>query len=472
MQVEDFNSIDFNIFPFEAPMDTAIPTINNEQDLYNILLDENVPQIPAMDLQEQLNFLTPTGMDGSIIEQPVQSEEENSFSYSSSPSSISSPSFTPSSPSDEELLNQLLNGDPTALARIIGSEEQQGINPFVLIKQEDDVDVAQQIDTNQASTANEKPRKRRKTNNNNGVTNNSGSCSSSPVITGQKRTHDEAFNALLDEPNPEVVVNMTTAELKQLKNHFSPEQVKEIKKQRRMLKNRLSAHESRMRKKNHIDELEAQIAEINKDRDELRQKVDELSTENQQLKKEVDVLRKETADNTVIQSVLNGVSNLTTTVPSEPAVVPIRTDKQRVHTSSRPSSPGGNIKTMGVCLAVVLFSFGMFFNSHPDFANSVGPSFPFENMIMEPSAALKFAVPDNTHKFNSIPAESRQRVGNKVILGQEEIKPVTFMAEAYKVDLSNYGAEGVNKTSLVLVPISNFDQYTNSSIIVGPPSPL
>jgi len=265
---------------------------------------------------------------------------------------------------------------------------------------------------------------------------------------------------------------MTTAELKQLKNHFSPEQVKEIKKQRRMLKNRLSAHESRMRKKNHIDELEAQIAEINKDRDELRQKVDELSTENQQLKKEVDVLRKETADNTVIQSVLNGVSNLTTTVPSEPAVVPIRTDKQRVHTSSRPSSPGGNIKTMGVCLAVVLFSFGMFFNSHPDFANSVGPSFPFENMIMEPSAALKFAVPDNTHKFNSIPAESRQRVGNKVILGQEEIKPVTFMAEAYKVDLSNYGAEGVNKTSLVLVPISNFDQYTNSSIIVGPPSPL
>jgi len=263
---------------------------------------------------------------------------------------------------------------------------------------------------------------------------------------------------------------MTTAELKQLKNHFSPDQVKEIKKQRRMLKNRLSAHESRMRKKNHIDELEAQIAEINKDRDELRQKVDQLNTENQLLKKEVDVLRKETADNTVIQSVLNGVSNLSTS--SEPTTVPIRSDKQRVHTSSRPSSPGGSIKTMGVCLAVVLFSFGMFFNSHPDFANSVGPSFPFEDMIMEPSAALKFAVPDNTHKFDSIPAESRQRVGNKVILGREEIKPVTLVAEAYKVNLSNYGGEGVNKTSLVLVPISNFDQYTNSSIIVGPPSPL
>jgi len=489
MQVEDFNSIDFNIFPFEPPtIETLNPAMTSEQDLYNILLEE-IPEIPTMELQEQLSFLTPTGMEG-MTEQPVHSEEEN-FSYSSSPSSTSSPTLAPSSPSDEELLNQLLNGDPTLLNQVINPE---GINPFVLIKQESELDKSDLPNNN---TNNDKQaRKRRRTNNGSTASNNStpvSSSSSSPAITGQKRSHDDAFVSLLDEPNPEVVVNMTTAELKQLKNHFTPEQVKEIKKQRRMLKNRLSAHESRMRKKNHIDELEARIAEINKDREELRQKVNSLTLENQQLKEEVQILRKESEENSVIQSVLNGVQNLTTatTPPAEPPTE--APEKQRIY-HSRPSSPSGNIKTMGVCLAVVLFSFGMFFNSHPDFTNSRGPSIPFENMIFnEPSAALKY--PEVTQaKTYSVPMESRQRVGGKVILSKDDVakestintrevnsptKTSVFMAEAYEVCLPNYGARGVNKTSLVLVPLiqnclgnTNYHRFTNSSIIVGPPSPL
>eukprot|EP00002_Diphylleia_rotans_P022945 TRINITY_DN4506_c0_g1_i1.p2 TRINITY_DN4506_c0_g1~~TRINITY_DN4506_c0_g1_i1.p2 ORF type:complete len:197 (-),score=51.01 TRINITY_DN4506_c0_g1_i1:796-1386(-) len=63
------------------------------------------------------------------------------------------------------------------------------------------------------------------------------------------------------------------------------------KKLRRLLKNRESAHQSRIRKKNYISELEKRTAELSSSNSDLQTRVNTLTTENKLLKDQLAYLR-------------------------------------------------------------------------------------------------------------------------------------------------------------------------------------
>jgi len=153
---------------------------------------------------------------------------------------------------------------------------------------------------------------------------------------GLKRPHPESDDEGLD------VAHMSAAEIKELKAKLSPEDLKEIKKKRRKLKNRESAQLSRQRKKLYVDELEQKVDVLATKNKDLTCKVSTLSTENKSLKEEVDRLQNLVKQSSALNSVFENVQNI----------------KKNQQVSS-------NVKAAGVCLAIVLFSFGLFFNEAP-----------------------------------------------------------------------------------------------------------
>jgi len=132
---------------------------------------------------------------------------------------------------------------------------------------------------------------------------------------------------------------LTTPESRPL----TPEEDRMIKRQKRLIKNRESAQLSRLRKKIYIEELE--------------RKVSLVSAENKALQDEVMYLR-----NMIKQ--LGGVTpppGLFNTVPQNS---PIPNMFSSVGTVSK--FPQKNLGTAGVCLLIVLFAFGLFFNNTND----------------------------------------------------------------------------------------------------------
>jgi chromosome segregation ATPase len=55
---------------------------------------------------------------------------------------------------------------------------------------------------------------------------------------------------------------------------------KDLRRQRRLIKNRESASLSRQRRKEHMDDLEVQVAGLNAENDQLKARVEQLSAEN------------------------------------------------------------------------------------------------------------------------------------------------------------------------------------------------
>jgi len=134
----------------------------------------------------------------------------------------------------------------------------------------------------------------------------------------------------------------------------SPDEERQIKRQRRLIKNRESAQKSRLRKKMYIEDLEAKVKAVVTQSEMLLQ-------ENNALKEEIKLLTK--------------YINKTPGLAEEIA-------------SSRPkaaaaTAPIRNVKAAGVCLLIVLFSFGLFFNNVQQFGDN-GPALPFEGRSREP----------------------------------------------------------------------------------------
>jgi hypothetical protein len=115
------------------------------------------------------------------------------------------------------------------------------------------------------------------------------------------------------------------------------EEERQLKRQRRLVKNRESAQLSRMRKKIYIDDLEG--------------KVSTLMTENAALKEEV-------------LSLQHAIKQLTTgqNTPRVSTDAPSRiTNSLTPH--QRPTHPIRNTQAAGVCLLIVFFSLGLLFNA-------------------------------------------------------------------------------------------------------------
>jgi hypothetical protein len=117
---------------------------------------------------------------------------------------------------------------------------------------------------------------------------------------------------------------------------------KEVKRQRRLIKNRESAHASRQRKREFLEELQAQINELKDERDSLRADNCRLRENNAQLQEHVAILEKQVQSQSHMRDLWQSMTTLRKT--------------------NLASSAGA--KAAGVCLLIVLFSFGLFLNTN------------------------------------------------------------------------------------------------------------
>jgi len=72
---------------------------------------------------------------------------------------------------------------------------------------------------------------------------------------------------------------------------LTPFENNELKRQRRLIKNRESAQASRQRKKSHIDDLERRVKELNSENISLKDNLSAVSSENRQLKNDLSYLQ-------------------------------------------------------------------------------------------------------------------------------------------------------------------------------------
>ena len=137
------------------------------------------------------------------------------------------------------------------------------------------------------------------------------------------------------------------------------EDKKEIVRQRRLIKNRESAKESRRRKKSHVARLEEKVNRLTEMNNTLQSNYNTVTKENMSLKFELDRMRKTLAENGIVGSVQSGINNV-----------------------FRPYEE----KTVGTLMFVVLLSFGLFFalsaNDNSPFSIEDQPEFkPFSERI-------------------------------------------------------------------------------------------
>jgi len=147
----------------------------------------------------------------------------------------------------------------------------------------------------------------------------------------------------------EVLLKMTSEELEsfvrevETERELSSEEMKEVKRQRRLIKNRESAQASRIRKRAQIEEMEDVMKDLQNENDSLRSRIAALEKENCQLKTQM-------LQNDIILEMDNS--------PASP--VP-RNNKQDQSLWDVPSIKANTAK--GICLMVVLFSFGLLFEA-------------------------------------------------------------------------------------------------------------
>lgn len=126
---------------------------------------------------------------------------------------------------------------------------------------------------------------------------------------------------------------------------LSQEEEKDIKRQRRLIKNRESAQMSRERKKHMVDDMRDKVSALQNENSRLATRVTELNAENKTLKEEV----------LQLQSVINKSSFLTQLLKNVTSIKS-KSAQQSLSVISNKA------KAAGICLMVVLFTFGMFFN--------------------------------------------------------------------------------------------------------------
>jgi len=160
------------------------------------------------------------------------------------------------------------------------------------------------------------------------------------------------------------LLNLTSKQfedyVKQLEGNkkLSDEEKRELKRQRRLIKNRESAQASRQRKKSHVDDLEKKVMNLTKENSDLFHKVTNLTKENEQLKTEVTYLQNMISKSGFMDLISTGVKK-------------VKSLQNDVKSSS--------VKTTGIAFCVLLFTFGFLFNfqieSDP-FTNNVNENMP------------------------------------------------------------------------------------------------
>lgn len=120
------------------------------------------------------------------------------------------------------------------------------------------------------------------------------------------------------------------------RDNLTREEERELKRQRRLIRNRESAHASRRRRKDHLSTLEQELRDARAEADALRRRLAEVTNHASAMQAELDRLG-------ATMSAAAGVAE--TAFPG-----------LKLHASGAP------FRVASVCLMVMLFSFGLFFN--------------------------------------------------------------------------------------------------------------
>jgi len=155
---------------------------------------------------------------------------------------------------------------------------------------------------------------------------------------------------------------------------------KELKRLRRLIKNRESAQASRQRKKCYIDELEAEVSKLKQENNILTSQVNNLYTENRSLKEELQKLH------TLVKK--TGTGLISSLLPKSVFVQNQSKSTEHAVGVSSISTRGPSQKAKaGACLLILLFSFGLFFNTGKNSIKSVNPGNAISR-ILEPAPAM------------------------------------------------------------------------------------
>lgn len=126
-----------------------------------------------------------------------------------------------------------------------------------------------------------------------------------------------------------------------IQNPGLQEDEKHLKRQRRLIKNRESAQLSRLRKKIYIEELERKVNHLVAQNELLTQQVQTISGDKKKLTDEV----------LYLQSLIKQTPHFGNAAAIDASSI------------MRRPAPSANLKAAGVCLLMVLFSFGLLFNA-------------------------------------------------------------------------------------------------------------
>jgi len=216
----------------------------------------------------------------------------------------------------------------------------------------------------------------------------------------------------------------------QEKRDLTSDEQRELKRQRRLIKNRESAQQSRQRRKDYIEQLEEKVAQLTSDNQALKTELFTVREQSGQLRQEVAYLQGVIKKNRGLNAVYTGINYLQGT--------------------AKENLTSGNIKAASVCLMLVLFSFGLFWSNgqlsnhvHREQVPQILPASTGSRHILsinekraKKDSITQLTEPDREETARRMKAIHRSRPS-------EENTNVDFMEIDHHVDLSKVKLESV-----------------------------
>jgi len=179
-----------------------------------------------------------------------------------------------------------------------------------------------------------------------------------PVLSGEPRlalTRDELLHFTSAQYEGLIAQVRSVRDL-------TPAEKRDIKNQRRLIKNRESAHASRQRKKDYVQELEKKLADLAQDNERLMRTVTSVQNENNLLRSENEYYKTRMQAGTLIPAVVQRGANvlseqLQQQIPSQILLL------QQQQKAKAAAAAAGTPNKAGVFLMVLLFSFGIMFGN-------------------------------------------------------------------------------------------------------------
>lgn len=268
---------------------------------------------------------------------------------------------------------------------------------------------------------------------------------------------------------------------------LTSEEEKQLKRQRRLIKNRESAQLSRLRKKVYIDELEKKVNVLTAENEQLKSQVSSTNLDKKKLHDDVIYLQSiikqyqqtygplpttvsvpttssaESLDSNIIVSVGNQTTNPQFSPSFSQASNQLVTGKKTLNNQK-------NLKTAGVCLLLVLFSFGLLFQTQQQTnlgsvqgSNRALMSVDVNSTAIQPALPNGVAIKQESHEElpsrKQLETEVRQlsgdaiRLMNKYLPDHVRIMPEDKQEGAKKkIKIMDHEEQkGNNEKSLVIV---------------------